>query len=357
MTEQQALQPDQSADSSQPTSDLWRKEIHARLAGYRSRRGRRIEGAFTMRFPFPPAETMEVESLPELADEPTMTERVVDEIAEAARPCAVAVAPPDVDEPVVKSAAIAYPAAVADPPAIAYEEPEALPEAPICEPEPDPEPRPAPLPRPRAKRKVIAFPRQVSEAPAPVHRLADPIVPDQPRILDVPEELEAYPNTPLLDGLQFSANGQQADAPHADHIELPFRAVGISQRLYAGLVDCAIVAAAGGIFGAVGYKMLPKLVVTKPIILTAAAVPVLLWAIYQYILTVYGGKTAGMRVAGVCLKSFKGTRPNMRQRRSRAIGLYFSTASLLMGLLWALVDVDMLCWHDRISRTYLTNQE
>jgi hypothetical protein len=27
-----------------------------------------------------------------------------------------------------------------------------------------------------------------------------------------------------------------------------------------------------------------------------------------------------------------------------------------MGLLWALVDVDGLCWHDRISRTYLTKQ-
>ncbi len=29
----------------------------------------------------------------------------------------------------------------------------------------------------------------------------------------------------------------------------------------------------------------------------------------------------------------------------------------MMGLLWALVDVDMLCWHDRISQTYLTSRE
>ena len=26
----------------------------------------------------------------------------------------------------------------------------------------------------------------------------------------------------------------------------------------------------------------------------------------------------------------------------------------MMGLLWSLVDVDALCWHDRISHTYLT---
>ncbi len=302
-----------------------------------------------MRFPFPPAEATGTDSTPEAADEPIILQTAGDETAEVAQHCTVAVVTQEVEEPLVESVAITCPADSAN------EESEALPVAPTCD--PDPEPRPAALPRPRSKRKVIAFPRQASEAPTPVHRLADPIVPDQPRILDVPEELEAYPNTPLLDGLQFSVNGQQADAPHADHIELPFQAVGISQRLYAGLVDCAIVAAAGAIFGAVGYKMLPKLVVTKPVILAAAAVPVLLWAIYQYILIMYGGKTAGMRAAGICLRSFKGTRPNLRQRRSRVIGLYFSTASLLMGLLWALVDVDMLCWHDRISRTYLTNQE
>jgi len=57
------------------------------------------------------------------------------------------------------------------------------------------------------------------------------------------------------------------------------------------------------------------------------------------------------------LSTFKGGLPNWRYRRSRVFGLYFSAASLAMGLLWALVDVDTLCWHDRISRTYLTRQD
>lgn len=300
-----------------------------------------------MRFPFPPAEAMEPDPIPEVAGEPTIRETAVDETAAPVEPYALAIAAADACE------------AVAAPVAIAEEEPEAVVLVRTAEPErePDPEPRPAPLPRPRAKRKVIAFPRQASEAPAITHRLADPVVPEQPRILDVPEELEAFPGTPLLDGLQFPASGQPAPAAHTDHIELPFQAVSIAQRLYAGLIDCGLVAAAAGVFGAVGYKMLPKLVFTKPVVLTAAAVPVLLWAIYQYVLTVYGGTTAGMRVAKICLNTFKGTRPNRRHRRSRVIGLYFSTASLLMGLLWALVDVDVLCWHDRISRTYLTNLE
>ncbi len=64
-----------------------------------------------------------------------------------------------------------------------------------------------------------------------------------------------------------------------------------------------------------------------------------------------------MRVAKIRLSTFKGKSPSRRERRNRVIALYFSTASVLMGLLWAFVDVDALCWHDRISRTYLTPRE
>ncbi len=292
-----------------------------------------------MRFPFPAAEATESDATPKA--EPSLQEIKVEEAVEdvqlSALPDAVAV------EPVAEAAAI-------------VREEFDTQVVPTLEPEPEAVPRPASVPRPRSKPKVIAFPRQASEAPA-VHRLADPVVSEQPRILDVPEELEAFPGTPLLDGLQFAVNSQQAPAAPADHIELPFHAVTIPQRLYAGLVDCVLVAAATAVFGAVGYKMLPKLVFTKPMVPIAAAVPILLWAIYQYLLTVYAGATAGMRVAKICLSTFKGTSPNRRHRRSRVIGLYFSTASLLMGLLWALVDVDLLCWHDRISRTYLTSRD
>ncbi len=300
-----------------------------------------------MRFPFPPAGTTEFDAASQLPGEPTVQLPAVDETVEVAQPNALANVAANDCAPVVAPAPIVE------------EERDPLAPAPDVElqPEPDLTLRPAPLPRPQSKRKVIAFPRQASEAPAVIYRLADPVVPEQPRILDVPEELEAFPGTPLLDGLHFSASAQPDPAPAADHIELPFRAVSIPQRLYAGLIDCALVGVAAGIFGAVVYKMLPKLAPAKPLVLTAAAVPLLLWAVYQYLLTVYGGATAGMQVAKISLSTFKGTRPNHRHRRSRVIGLYFSTASLLMGLLWACVDVDVLCWHDRISRTYLTNRQ
>ena len=214
---------------------------------------------------------------------------------------------------------------------------------------------PASQQRPRPKRKVIAFPRH-SAASEASHHLADPVLPEQPRILDVPEELEALPATPFLEGLHFEPAAEVLGAQR-DHIELPFRTVSIPQRIYAAVVDCFAVAIAAAVFALIGHKMLPTLALTKSVRLTAAVVPVLLWAIYQYLLLVYAGRTVGMQVAAIRLITFKGLGPSLRQRRIRVLGLCFSTASLIMGLLWALVDADALCWHDRISGTYLTKRE
>ncbi len=221
------------------------------------------------------------------------------------------------------------------------------------------EPRPQPIPavRPRARRKVIAFPRPAVELMPTRHRLADPVVPEEPRILDVPEELEALPTTPFLEGLQFGPGPMATPSTRTDdQIDLPYHAARIEQRVHAAAIDGALVAAGIGLFAAIGYKMLPKLVLSKPLVLGTGAVAVLLWAAYQYLLLVYGGSTLGMRMAGIRLSTFRGNTPRFRERRNRVIGLYFSIASLAMGLLWAFVDVDTLCWHDRISGTYLTNK-
>jgi len=320
------------------SQEVWRNEVQARVAGYRHRRGRRIEGAFSMRFPFPPLEASTGFAQPEAM--PAECDRAAGE-AEA--------------EPLSASADSAVesrrtlegalePARDAND-TVADEQTEV-----------------APLPVPRAKPKVIAFPRPVV-AEADYDQEA-PVIPDQPRILDVPVEPPNYaaapanyPTTPLLDGLEFPWHRQASVAPAADHVELPHQAASVAQRLYAGLIDCALVVAAAAACIGTGYKLLPRLPLTKPLLVTFAAVPVLLWAAYQYLFLMYGGRTVGMRVTRIRLSSFKGGTPRWRQRRSRVIALYFSTASLMMGLLWALVDVDMLCWHDRISRTYLIARE
>ena len=351
MTDQQALHSEASGDLSRTAApDIWRMEIHARVAGYRTRRGRRIEGAFSMRFPFPPLEhdvSSSVTNAP--ADSPNQEQFVAAGIASAEQTSAEQMSAAEVASSETCDLA---------PDAVAAESEESPTESPAPEVlvDIDREPIPPPLPRPRAQRKVIAFPRQATGAPE-MHRLADPVLLEQPRILDVPEELEALPTTPFLDGLQFGPTTQPVIAVHADNVELPFRAAGRAHRLYAALLDCLLVAAGTAVFAAVGYKMLPKLTFSKPVLVTAATLPLLLWAVYQYLLLVYGGATAGMRIAKIRLSTFNGKSPCRRKRRQRVMALYFSMASFVMGLLWALVDVDSLCWHDRISRTYLTDRE
>ncbi len=329
-------QPNSSAEGTNdiaPEPGVWRNEVQARVAGYRSRRGRRIEGAFSMRFPFPPAEAV---SAPEVGvpianvvesdacvdsesggpEERQLTSCV------SAEPVETIPSLPETSTPIADAndAAADEPFEFTPPPA-------------------------------RQKRKVIAFPRPV------IAELTDqpeePLMPGQPRILDVQEELPNLPTTPLLDGLQFPSQQQPSEVAEADHVELPLQPVTISQRMYAGFVDCVLAGAAAGLFVAAGYKLMPPMPLTKPLLLIVAAIPLLLWAVYQYLFMMYGGRTVGMRVAHLRLSSFKGASPRRRQRRKRVLGLYFSTASLMMGLLWALVDADTLCWHDRISGTYL----
>ncbi len=305
-----------------------------------------------MRFPFPPAESEAASSATPVPEESQPQEPFVvaaPSSAERTAPAEIVIAEM-VDlapEPTVAKSEVS-PTGPVPPPAADLARPE-LPSA--------TEPQAAPLPRPKAQRKVIAFPRLAAGTPCTPHRLADPVLPEQPRILDVPEELEAFPTTPFLDGLQFGPNPQPAVATHADNVGLPFRAAGRAHRSYAALLDGGIVVVASAIFVAVGYKMLPGLIVTRPLLLATAALSALLWAVYQYLLLVYGGATAGMRIAKIHLSTFKGKAPRRRERRQRVLALYFSAASFVMGLLWAFVDVDALCWHDRISRTYLTERE
>src|SRR6516165_1841896 len=67
MTEQQFSHYEAASSSAEPAEDIWRNEVHSRLARYKRRRGRRIEGAYTMRFPFPADEVTEAAKLVETA--------------------------------------------------------------------------------------------------------------------------------------------------------------------------------------------------------------------------------------------------------------------------------------------------
>jgi uncharacterized RDD family membrane protein YckC len=192
--------------------------------------------------------------------------------------------------------------------------------------------------------------------PRPREELAEP-VPNPPRILDVPEEIIPTIRGPLFAEIRLDADRPQAevaDAPAPPPIELPLQVASLSQRIFAALVDGLIVLAASAIFCAAVWKTLPELPHGKTAMAALIAIPVFFWTVYHYLLLVYGGKTAGMEMANLCLRSFNGRIPGWRQRKRRVYSMLFSLLSMGLGFAWALVDEDCLCWHDRMTRTFLT---
>jgi len=193
--------------------------------------------------------------------------------------------------------------------------------------------------------------------PRPREELAEPVS-YLPRILDVPEEIVPTIRGPLFAEIRLDADSSQTEAveaPAPSPIDLPLQVAPLSQRVYAALVDGLIVLAASAIFCATVWKTLPELPHGKAAIAVLITIPVLFWTIYHYLLLVYGGKTAGMELASISLRGFNGRVPGWEQRKQRVYSMLFSLVSVGLGFAWALVDEDCLCWHDRMTRTFLTS--
>lgn len=121
----------------------------------------------------------------------------------------------------------------------------------------------------------------------------------------------------------------------------------------ASMVDALIVAVASALFGFIFWKVTSFRPPRLQLISLAAGIPCVLWAVYQYLLIVYAGSTPGLRAARLELTRFDGSSGNRSLRRWRVLASYLSAASLGMGYAWLFLDEDALCWHDRITHTYL----
>jgi uncharacterized RDD family membrane protein YckC len=208
---------------------------------------------------------------------------------------------------------------------------------------------PANPPSSPASAKIIAFPRFTSAAPpAPLNELAEPVF-DRPRILEAPD---VSPPPPALGGITMEAT-QPKEVEKRPGIEIPLQSAPLSRRMAATAVDALVIAAASALFGVIFWKVAAVRPPLVQILELSAAVPCLFWAAYQYLLIVYSGNTPGLRLAGLELARFDGSPASRRLRRWRVLASYLSAVSLGMGYAWLFLDEDALCWHDRITRTYL----
>jgi uncharacterized RDD family membrane protein YckC len=200
--------------------------------------------------------------------------------------------------------------------------------------------------------KIIEFPRSwMPPAPA-LDELADPVI-DRPRILEVPE---VVPSPPALGGITMEPV-QQAGAEKRPGIDIPLQAATLERRVLSAVIDDLIVVAACALFAVIFWKLTD---VRPPRLQTAGVLAGLcfgLWGAYQYLLMVYAGTTPGLRLAGLKLLRFDDRIPSRRLRRWRVLASFLSAVSLCMGYIWVFLDEDSLCWHDRITHTYLAQQK
>jgi hypothetical protein len=197
--------------------------------------------------------------------------------------------------------------------------------------------------------KIIEFPRFAwGPPPPPPDELAEPVG-TRPRILEAPE---IVPPLPALGGITIEA-AERNEPERRPGIDIPLQSASLGRRVLASVVDGMIVLVAAGLFGGIFWKVTAVRPPLIQLLGIAAGVLCLLWSTYQYLLIVYNGSTPGLRAARLALARFDGTSANRRLRRWRVLAAWLSGVSLGMGYAWVFLDEDALCWHDRITHTYL----
>ena len=302
-----ADQPIRSNPPEAPAPDSWREEVAARVNHYRARRRQRAPRypSLQLRFenPEPSAGSSSGDGLPSVA-------------------------------PIASRLAVAMQGQTAITPSGAEVE--------LLLPEP---PRPSET---EGGAKILEFPRSSALPPLVLDELAEPVF-VHPRILEVPAIL---PPPPALGGILI----EPAEEPLTERrpgFELPLQAAPMSRRILAGAIDAVIVAAAFALF-AYGFFWITATVPPWRLAATAALVLIaVFWTGYQYLLLVHAGTTPGLRLAKLELSRFDGTPVPQRLRRWRVLASALSGLSLALGYAWCFLDEDELCWHDRITRTYM----
>jgi len=299
------------AELQQPEDpDAWRREVAARLSHYRARR--------RTREPRYPSLQLKFETEPSFTPEPL----------------------PSPPAPALRETTD-YGQTVAVP-RITLAEPSSYPSN-----YPPNYPRILPAPSTEATAKVIEF-ASYSPAPRALDELAEPVL-DRPRIIDTPE---LAPPPPALGGILIEPVEEPANERRPG-FEIPLQSAPMLRRIAASAIDGALVMSAFAAFAYVFFRINAELPPLGKIVRTGALLIGLMWSAYQYLLLVYSGTTPGLKLAKLELHRFDGGPVALRIRRWRVLTSVLSGLSLGLGYAWCFLDEDRLCWHDRITRTYM----
>jgi uncharacterized RDD family membrane protein YckC len=196
--------------------------------------------------------------------------------------------------------------------------------------------------------RIIEFPRSANTPPRLLDELADPVL-DRPRILEAPE---LVPPPPAMGGILMDPVEAAADERRPG-FEMPLQSAPMARRLAAVAVDSLLVLSAFAAFAYIFFRITRVIPPLQQAAETVIGLIGLFWAAYQYLLLVHAGTTPGLRLAKLQLSRFDGGPVPRRTRRWRVLVSVLSGLSLGLGYAWCFLDEDELCWHDRITRTYM----
>ena len=196
--------------------------------------------------------------------------------------------------------------------------------------------------------RILEFPRSNMTPLRRGDELADPIL-DRPRILEVQD---VTPPAPALGGILIGPTERTEEK--RSEFEVPLQAATISRRTVATLVDAAIIGCAVGLFAHIFRGMTQSREPASQFVVAAAILFGAFWAGYHFLLLPCCGTTVGLWLTQLQLRRFDGKPVTRRIRGWRAVAAVLSALSVGLGYVWCLLDEDQLCWHDRITRTYVS---
>ena len=212
----------------------------------------------------------------------------------------------------------------------------------------------APLPPPNGSqgdRPTLPPPNsQPDVSPLPPVRIQDTADALNPEVVGKPRPQSA----PVFDQY-IEAQSRLPQRPKRPQIEELLAPIG--KRMIAGLLDLCVVALALAVFVAVTHLM-NEAIFRAPggLGLLSGAFAVLLvfyWAAYLRLM----GSTPGMHWTGLRVLNLDGEPPDAQQRWTRTCGTVLSAAAMGVGFLWSLFDEQHFTWHDRLSKTFVANDD
>ena len=184
--------------------------------------------------------------------------------------------------------------------------------------------------------------------PEAISTEAEPAAAEPPPVWNRPEwsgiKLDAQPEEESSAAVQ--AQAALAAAPAIEQAPL-------SRRLLAWFVDATLIMAALIGAGAVSAHNGAALPGPREMAISAAFGFLAAAVLYELMFLTLARATPGMRYAQIALTTFGNEQPSREQRQRRLAVMALSVLPVGLGLLWSLFDEERLCWHDRLSQTYL----